>query len=134
MKKLKKAVQKSPAQSGSPPKGGGAFAFPDWISESPQGTLLRLWVQPGASRNQLLGPHGTPARLKVKVAAPPVEGAANEEVIRTFADWLQLPRSQVQLLRGATSRSKDLLIQKALREVYTKLQEIPADVAIGPIL
>lgn len=133
MKKLKKAAQKAPTQGGSPSK-EVAFSFPDWISMSPQGTLLRLWVQPGASRNQLLGPHGTPARLKVKVAAPPVDGAANEEVIRTFADWLELPRSQVQLLRGAASRSKDLLIQKELREVYTKLQKIPSESAIGPIL
>lgn len=61
-------------------------------------------MQPRASRTELAGRHGD--ALKLRVAAPPVEGAANEAVIRFLAERLEVPRAAVRLEAGAAGRSK----------------------------
>jgi uncharacterized protein (TIGR00251 family) len=61
-------------------------------------------VQPRASRNEIAGLHG--AELRVRLTAPPVDGAANEALIQFLAGALGLSRSDVNLLTGAGSRSK----------------------------
>lgn len=72
------------------------------------GVVLRLHVQPGARRTEMAGLHGE--RLKVRVAAPPVDGAANEALLGWLADAAGIARSRLSLLRGATSRQKDVLV------------------------
>jgi uncharacterized protein (TIGR00251 family) len=61
-------------------------------------------VQPRASRTELAGRHGD--ALKVRIAAPPVDGAANEALVRFLADRLDVSRSAVQVEAGATGRTK----------------------------
>jgi len=70
--------------------------------------VLRLHVQPRASRSELVGLHGD--RLKLRLAAPPVEGRANEALVAFLAEALGLKRQQLELLRGLQGRDKDLLI------------------------
>jgi uncharacterized protein (TIGR00251 family) len=65
-------------------------------------------VQPRASRNELAGRHGD--ALKVRLAAPPVDGAANEALVRFLAERLDVPRSAVRLQAGATARTKVLAV------------------------
>ncbi|HEY0550591.1 MAG TPA: DUF167 domain-containing protein [Verrucomicrobiae bacterium] len=69
---------------------------------------LHVKVQPRASRNEICEPFGN--ELKVKVAAPPVDSAANEALVKFLAEVLGCPRGSVQLRRGATSRHKVLSI------------------------
>lgn len=71
-------------------------------------------VQPRASRNRVIGPHGD--ALKVAVGAAPVDGAANAAVVATIADWLGVARSRVELVRGPTSRNKVLRVVGVDRE------------------
>jgi uncharacterized protein len=59
---------------------------------------------PRASRSEILGE--LDGALKVRLAAPPVEGAANEELVRLLAKRLGVPRRQVTITAGATSRHK----------------------------
>jgi uncharacterized protein (TIGR00251 family) len=80
--------------------------------------LLSLKVQPRASKNEIGEVVG--AELKVKVTAPPVDSAANEAVLRLLAEKLGCPRGAVQLLRGATSRHKQVLV------VGMKAEEVAA--------
>lgn len=61
-------------------------------------------VQPRASRNEACGVHG--GALKVRLQAPPVDNAANESLIELMADLLDIPKRQVRIVSGATSRSK----------------------------
>ncbi|HEX5818492.1 MAG TPA: DUF167 domain-containing protein [Gemmatimonadales bacterium] len=75
-----------------------------WATAAGDGTRLALRVQPRASRNEVAGPHGD--ALKVRLAAPPVDGAANEALVRFLADALELPRAAVTLVGGLSSRSK----------------------------
>ncbi len=71
-----------------------------------QGKVLTisLQVQPRARKTEIVGVHGE--TLKVKVAAPPVDGAANEELIRFFAKFLDVSKSAVSLKQGTTGRKK----------------------------
>jgi len=74
------------------------------VVQTPTGIRLRVRVQPRASRTEIAGPYGN--AVKVRLAAPPVEGAANEALARFIARHLGVPRSAVSIESGATSRSK----------------------------
>jgi uncharacterized protein (TIGR00251 family) len=69
---------------------------------------IAIKVIPNAPRTEITGRLG--AEIKVKVAAPAVEGRANEALCDFLADQLQLPRNAVRLLRGETSRHKIIRI------------------------
>ena len=79
-----------------------------WLSDTPAGAVLNLRIVPRASRNAIQGEHGD--ALKVRLCAPPVDGAANAALVDFLADAFDLPRARVQLLSGATSRSKRVLL------------------------
>lgn len=79
-----------------------------WIENVKDGVLLHLWIQPGASKSEVAGLYGDPARLKIRIAAPPVEGAANEELLRFLKKKLKLQASALTIVRGASSRAKDV--------------------------
>ncbi len=83
---------------------------PTYLEDSPHGCLLRLWIQPRASKNEVIGLHGEPPRLKLRVAAPPVDGAANEAVIEFLARALGIPKSRIEMVRGQSAKQKDILI------------------------
>lgn len=74
------------------------------IETTPSGITLRLRVQPRASRTEVVGPYG--GGLKIRVAAPPVEGEANQELLRFLAKRLGVARSAVTIRSGAGARSK----------------------------
>lgn len=84
------------------------ISFPAWVRADGAGALLFLYVQPGASKTHWAGEFGVPARLKLRVQAPPVEGAANHAVMEHVASWAKVRRSEVRLVRGEKSRQKDL--------------------------
>jgi uncharacterized protein (TIGR00251 family) len=76
----------------------------DLYDVSPEGIVLRIHVQPGAGRSAVVGRHGD--SLKVRVAAPPVEGRANEATRALLAEALALPTDDVELTSGQSSRAK----------------------------
>jgi uncharacterized protein len=80
--------------------------------------LLSVRVQPGASRTGVVGPTGPEgAELKIRLASPPVDGRANDELVRWLARQVGVPRSAVTLVRGQTSRSKLVRIDTSQRRV-----------------
>lgn len=87
-------------------------------------TLLLITVQPGARKDEVVGLYGDPVRLKVKISAPPVDGAANEGLVKFLAKLLGVSKSKIQILRGETSKQKDLLIAASAQEIAAKLQNI----------
>ncbi len=76
---------------------------------SDAGVVLKIWAKPRASRSKLVGIHD--GALAVALAAPPVDGAANAELLKTLAKALQLPRSKLALLRGEASKHKQICVQ-----------------------
>lgn len=92
----------------------------DWLRIAADGHItLTLHIQPGAKKTEFAGLHGD--ALKIRLAAPPVDGKANEALIRFVAETLTLPKSAVNLKSGHTSRRKVLEIQGATQEAVARL-------------
>jgi len=72
--------------------------------------VLDLHVQPGAKRTEFAGAHGD--RLKVRLAAPPVDGKANDALVEFLAGHYGVPRRNVTIEAGLTSRQKRVAIWK----------------------
>ena len=79
-----------------------------WLTDTPAGAVLNLRIVPRAAKNAIQGEHGD--ALKVRLCAPPVDGAANAALVEFLAETFALPRARVQLLSGATSRNKRVLL------------------------
>lgn len=95
--------------------GGDQSDLQQVLQQSSDGVILKVYVQPKARKDQIVGLHGD--RLKVAVTEPPDKGKANEAVIQLIASTLRIAASDVELLRGQTSRQKDVLIQGVSFEV-----------------
>lgn len=75
---------------------------------------LTVKVHPRARRTALAGRLGD--AWKLDLAAPPVDGKANEECVRFFAEMAGVPRSRVRIVQGATSRRKVVEIEGVAEE------------------
>lgn len=80
-----------------------------WFSIQGDRILITLHVQPGAKRTAVAGLHGE--ALKIRLAAPPIEGRANEALLRFIADFFQVPLRNVELKQGGQSRHKRIEIR-----------------------
>jgi uncharacterized protein (TIGR00251 family) len=87
----------------------------DWsITEVNGGVTFAVRVVPRSSRNQIVGVEG--GALKIKLTAPPVEGAANAELIEFVAKWLDVRRSAVSIVSGDKARNKLVRVSGVTRE------------------
>ncbi|MCD6339633.1 MAG: YggU family protein [Verrucomicrobia bacterium] len=84
-----------------------AESWKECLEETPEGVLLRVRVQPRASREETVGLQD--GRLKVRVTAPPAENAANEALLRFLAKKLGCARGRISLVKGAKGRAKTVL-------------------------
>ena len=79
-------------------------APPNWISAQGSQIFLQLWVQPGAKKTEIVGEYN--GCLKIRVQAPPVEGAANEALVTFLAKTLRIRKNQIRVEKGETTRRK----------------------------
>ncbi len=86
--------------------------LPVWARWSAGELLLQLHVQPGARRTAVVGTHGQ--RLKIALQAPPVDGKANEELLRFLANTLDQRRTALRLAAGLASREKCVAVQASV--------------------
>jgi uncharacterized protein (TIGR00251 family) len=70
--------------------------------------IFKVYLHPKSSKNEILGPFRD--GIKVKITAPPVEGKANEGLIRLLAKQWGIPASQIEIVRGHHSRDKTLKV------------------------
>lgn len=95
----------------------------DWFRQSADGRItLTLHIQPGAKKTEFAGLHGE--ALKIRLAAPPVDGKANEALLRFIAEVLHLPKSAVTLKSGQTSRHKVLEVNGTTADAVAALSRI----------
>lgn len=80
-----------------------------WLKVVQTGVELTVLVQPRASRTKVVGEHD--GQLKIQLAAPPVDGEANAALVEFIAKTLGVPRRQVTLVAGDTSRRKRLRVE-----------------------
>lgn len=76
----------------------------EWYRRSGDVVTLTLHIQPGAKRTEVAGLHGN--ALKIRLSAPPIEGRANEALLRFVAESFAVPLRQVELKQGGQSRHK----------------------------
>jgi uncharacterized protein (TIGR00251 family) len=76
----------------------------DWLHSDGAGVILDLHVQPGAKKTEVVGRHGD--ALKIRLAAPPVDGKANAALVAFIAEKLGAGRTAVELASGQSSRAK----------------------------
>jgi uncharacterized protein (TIGR00251 family) len=92
-----------------PPRSGPRTSATDWLKSAPGGVSLLVSASPRASRTEVVGV--VEGRLRVRLAAPPVEGAANEELVRFLSRSLGVPQSAVSVTAGAGGRRKTVLVR-----------------------
>jgi len=79
------------------------------LTEHPDGIVVAVRVIPRASRSEIVGEHD--GSLKVRICSPPVDGAANAEIIRLFAKHFGVSKSEVSIISGETSKNKRIKIE-----------------------
>lgn len=79
------------------------------LTEHPDGIVVAVRVIPRASRSEIVGEHD--GSLKVRICSPPVDGAANAEIIRLFAKHFGVSKSEVSIVSGETSKNKRIKIE-----------------------
>jgi uncharacterized protein len=76
----------------------------NWYRRNGEVITLTLHVQPGAKHSEIVGMHGE--ALKIKLSAPPIEGRANEALLKFIAELFAVPLRKVELKQGGQSRHK----------------------------
>lgn len=84
--------------------------LPVWLQVHGEDLRIEVLVAPRASRTRIMGVHDN--RLKIQLAAPPVDGKANDALVRFLADTLGIARAQVEIIGGATSRRKTVRLAR----------------------
>jgi uncharacterized protein (TIGR00251 family) len=84
-----------------------------WYHWNDNDLVLAIHLQPGSAHDTLAGVHGE--RLKIKITAAPVDGRANDHLIRFLSRLFDVPRGQIELLSGHGARSKRVRIHRPRR-------------------
>ena len=92
-----------------------------WIQETRDGVIFKVTVQPKAARNEIVGLQGD--ALKIRLTAPPVEGAASKMCIELLAKSLRVRKSDVEIIRGQSSRAKKIRVRSKTRRAVESLVE-----------
>ena len=87
---------------------------PAYLTPCERGVYLDLYIRPSASRSRVAGEHD--GRLKVQIAAPPVDGEANAALVRFLSRLLGLPRASITIVSGEAGKRKRLLLEGASLE------------------
>ena len=80
-----------------------------FLKETSDGITFNVFIQPRSSKNSIVGIYGN--ALKIKLTAPPVEGAANKMCIEFLAKQLGVAKSTLSIISGHSSRNKRILIK-----------------------
>jgi uncharacterized protein (TIGR00251 family) len=106
------------------------MSLPDFLTPAGSGVVIEAFVQPRSARNAVAGIHGS--ALKLKVTAPPLEDRANRAVESFVADLLELPKSNVSVIHGRSSRHK--WIQVAGRDAKSVAAILEVSLSPGGVL
>jgi uncharacterized protein len=93
-----------------------------WLRQEGADLVLTLHVQPNAKRTEFAGPHGE--AMKLRLAAPPVDGKANATLCAFLAEFCGVPKSAVALLSGETSRAKRVRVAGASAGALARLSAL----------
>ena len=93
----------------------------EFVKKNPHGVTFKVFVQPRSSKNMISGLYKD--AIKIKLMAPPVEGAANKMCIKYLAKCLEVPKSSLEIMSGHTSRTKKILLRSKNSKVSKEDQD-----------
>jgi uncharacterized protein (TIGR00251 family) len=92
--------------------------------DTPEGLIVNVRVVPRSDRDEVVGVHGE--SLKIRINAPPIDGKANDRLVRFLSAQLDIPVSGIQIIRGLKTREKQLFVAGVQSEEFWKrLDPIP---------
>ena len=94
------------------------------VTERDGAVRFAVRVQPRASRSEIVGEHG--GALRVRLAAPPVDGAANDALVELLAESLGVPRRAVRIVAGHSSRFKTVEVDGVAADAVRRLASATA--------
>ena len=97
---------------------------PEWLLPRQHGAVLLVAAQPGSRHTELVGLHD--GALRIRVAAPAIEGRANDALRSWLAQRLGCSRGSVHMLRGDKSRRKQLLVELPPELVLARIEPLLA--------
>lgn len=86
--------------------------------EKEEGVQISLYIQPNASKTEIIGEYN--GALKIKIKAPPLEGRANDEIIAFLSKALNISKSKIEIIKGDRSRLKKILIHSLSQDLIKK--------------
>lgn len=89
------------------------------LTEKDGAVIFNVRVVPRASRNEIVGEHD--GAMKVRIASPPVNGAANTELIKLLAKRFGVAKSDVEIVGGETSKSKRIKIGNMTKRCFEQV-------------
>jgi len=92
------------------------------VSQTPEGLLFTVHVQPRASRSEICGPKD--GELRIRLTSPPVDDAANKQCVELIAKSLGLAKSKVSIKSGAKSRHKVVRVEGVDQDDLLRLFKI----------
>ena len=93
--------------------------YPSWLRENESGVTVMIAAQPGAKTTALVGLHD--GALRVRIAAPALDGRGNAALCAWLAQTLHLTRRDVSIKRGEKSRRKQVALQRSAHEILAIL-------------
>jgi uncharacterized protein (TIGR00251 family) len=98
--------------------------MPEWIKSKEGGILISIRVQPGASRDSITGIRE--GSLAIKLCSPPVDGRANDALIKFISRKVGVPPSSIQIIQGIKNRKKVLSVPGvSADEIENALSPLP---------
>ena len=97
-----------------------------YFKESPEGIIFKIHVQPRSSKNMVTGLLGD--TLKIKLTAPPVDGAANVMCIKYLAKCLSVSGSRLEIVSGQTGKTKYILLKYGGNRLPGKPEDLKSKV------
>lgn len=99
-------------------------SYPSWITtKGLNGVILGLHINASSKKTAIQGVYGE--RLKLSIASPPVDGAANKEIIKFLSKLLGVKKQDVAIIHGKTSKEKMVLIRNSsIDKVYLKVEPL----------
>jgi uncharacterized protein len=94
------------------------------ITEKNGAIVFRVRVVPRASKSEIVGSHE--GALKIRLASPPADGAANAELVKLLAKAAGVSKSAVEILSGQTARTKQLKIEGVTAADFLRIVNISA--------
>ena len=102
-----------------------------YIQKKTEGIIFKVIVQPNASQNTIVGLFDDAVKIKLK--APPVDGAANKMCVKYLSKYLKIPKSFIKITKGHKSRIKHIFIKnQSYQDSYENFEEIMKHLGLSP--